>query len=155
MYVWEELILDIKQKMRLDLIVENCRKGKHLSDFAYKITKYDLITLYKERKTQDQRERNWIHYRKLNKYFIQNTREHKVKFTRWNKESSWVAGHLKMLDRQAVCLQRTLNFCPFPSTSPYTSLPLGCSWVEDFVINHEVGQRTRAATTSARSKDDC
>lgn len=34
MYVWEELILDIKQKMRLDLIVENCRKGRPLSDFC-------------------------------------------------------------------------------------------------------------------------
>lgn len=34
MHVWEELILDIKQKMRLDLTVENCRKGKPLSEFC-------------------------------------------------------------------------------------------------------------------------
>lgn len=52
--------------MRLNLTIGNCRKWKPLSDFAHKMNKNDLITLYKKRETEDQGEINWINYWKLN-----------------------------------------------------------------------------------------
>lgn len=71
----------------------------------------------------------------------------------FNKESFWVGEHLKVLGRKALCLQRALNSGPFSNAYPYAPLPFGCSWVIYFIINHYVGQRTKATTTSARSMD--
>ena len=48
--------------------------------------------------------------------------------------SFWVGGHVETWGNAR--LGRSWKLCPLPHTSPYTSLPSGCSWLYPLKINH-------------------